>query len=298
MIEAPNEWDLFSGWSPSWAGETRSYQERLWHAVHADPRLRPIPVVGPSLVGWDSRDKLGSLSGRLDYGNLHSYSGGRPPEGNLDDELRLAAKVAGRQPVVATEAGYHNATSSAGGHPAVPEAVAAEYLPRLFLEYFRRGIVRTYTYELVDEWPGQALKNPEASFGLLRSDFARKPAFAAVRNLIAILADPGARVPPAGVPLTVTGGPSDLRRLVLRKRDGRVDVVLWRAGSIWDTARRARLAVARVPVTVAFGHRIGGVRSFAPARSARGSDLRVARGAVAVRVGSSPVVLEARRGSR
>lgn len=294
MLEAPNEWDNFSGWSSTWAPELRAYQAGFWNAVHADPVLRSIPIAGPSLVGWDSRAKLGDLSSQLDYGNLHSYPGGKPPEGNLDYELNLARTVSGSKPVVATETGYHNALASNTGHPPVSEAASAVYLPRLFLEYFRRGIVRTYSYELVDERPGQSQSNQEASFGLVRSDFSRKPAYDALRNLLGILADPGAGQPaPADVPLTVSTKATDLRRLVLRKRDGRIDVVLWRTASVWDTATKRAIAVDAAPVTVGFpGVAAGRVQRFAPVDSATGTDVAANGGAYTVAVGAAPVVLE------
>src|SRR5215207_353797 len=90
-LEAPNEWDMFSGWSSTWAWDLRSYQQKLSDAVAADPALRGLPVIGPSLVGYASRDQLGSLATHLDRGNMHSYSGGRTPESNVPSELALAA---------------------------------------------------------------------------------------------------------------------------------------------------------------------------------------------------------------
>jgi hypothetical protein len=292
MLESPNEWDNFSGWSSTWAPQLRAYQASFWNAVQADPQLRRIPVAGPSLVGWDSRAKLGNLSGELDLGNLHSYPGGKPPGSNLDYELDLARTVSGSKPVVATETGYHNALASNTGHPPVSEAAAAVYEPRLFLEDFRRGIVRTYSYELVDEWPGQSQTNQEASFGLVRSDFSRKPAFDALRNLLGILADPGAGQPvTADVPLTVTTKATDLHRLVLRKRDGRIDVVLWRAASVWNTTTRQPIAVDALPVTVGFPG-AGRVQRFAPVESAAGTDVTPSGGGYTVAVGAAPIVLE------
>ena len=289
-LETANEWDSSSGWRASWPDELRSFTTTLRNAVDADPVLHGLPVVGPSLVGGDSRDRLGDMSAVIDDGNLHNYAGGNLPEAAIDADLALAAKVSGVKPVLATEAGYHDALSAAWGQPPVPEDVAAPYLLRMFLENFRRGIVRTYGYELVDEWPGQALTNPEGSFGLLRADFSRKPAFTALRNLLAILHDDGPAPATADVPVNVSGAPADVHRLALRKSDGRLAVVLWRAASLWDTSARVRLTVPPAMLRVSLG--TGTVRRFDPAQAATGTIVDQSAGAVDVAVGASPVVLE------
>ncbi len=292
-LEGPNEWDLFSGWSPNWVGDLRSYQDRLHDQVRGDAKLHGLPIVGPSLVGWDSRDKLGSLGGKIDVGNLHSYAGGRMPEANLSSEMTLAGKVSGQRAVVATETGYHNATSQKNNdHPPVDEATAGRYMPRMFLEYFRSGVKRTFSYELLDERPGRAAVDQEASFGLLRSDFSRKPAFVAVRNLIDLLADPGPAVAPAEVPVTLTQAPGDVRRLVLRKRDGRVYVALWRAVSRWDPATRKTIAVQPAATTVKLGMPVRSVKQYSPVDSAQGTAMNVTDGKVSLGLVSAPIVLE------
>ena len=292
-LEAPNEWDMFSGWSTTWVGDVRTYQDQLYAAVKADPALRHLTVIGPSLAAKESGDRLGNLAAQLDRGNMHSYAGGRPPESDLQRELALASKVSGGKPVVATEAGYHNATGQGNNdHPGVDEASAARYLPRMFLEYFGAGVERTYAYELLDERPGRASWDMEASFGLLRSDFSRKPSFVAIRNLIALLRDPGPAVASAEFPLTVTDGPRDLRRLVLRKRDGRVYVALWRSVSRWSPEARATSHVTDAPVTVEFGSAVESVSAYSPVDSMTGTPLMISSGAVSLRLASAPIVLE------
>ena len=71
------------------------------------------------------------------------------------------------------------------------EAAHAKYMPRLFCEYFRKGIARAYSYEFIDEFEDKALTNREAHFGLLRRDGTPKPAYTAVKNLIAVLQEKG-----------------------------------------------------------------------------------------------------------
>ena len=68
------------------------------------------------------------------------------------------------------------------------------------LEHFLRGEKRTYTYELIDEFDDPGKTNAEANFGLLRRDWTPKPAFAAMKNLLGLLSDPGPAFTPAGAP--------------------------------------------------------------------------------------------------
>jgi hypothetical protein len=298
-VEGANEWDLFSGRSPSWVSQDRAHQQRLWNAVQADPALRALPVIGPSLVFWwespSSWDKLGDVSPWMTFGNSHGYPGGRPPEATVGAEITRARKVSGTKPIYMTEAGYHNALKQANqDHPAVSEAVAATYMPRLFLENFRSGVRRTYAYELLDELAGRAAVDQEQSFGLVRADYSPKPAFTALQNLIALLSDKGTPIAGADVSLTVTTTAGDLRRLVLRKRDGSVHVVLWRAGSVWNERTRTPLTVPSANVTVRFNQGATSVTAYRPVSSRSGTALGVQSGAVTVPVGADPVVLHKR----
>lgn len=114
--------------------------------------------------------------------------------------------VSGAKPVWATEAGFHTALRARTGQPPLSERVGAVYLERTFLEHFAMGVGRTYAYELVDEKPDPAGREPEWHFGLLRNDFSPKPAFTALRNLLAVVgSDPGI-APPRPLALAITGG--------------------------------------------------------------------------------------------
>ena len=132
----------------------------------------------------------------------------------------------------------------------VSERAAAIYLLRTFLEQFRAGIRRTFAYELIDEKPDPRQLDPEQHFGLLRNDFSRKPAFNALRNLLAVVG--GDRRGGTLVPLRmqVSCGPRAVRRLVLQKADGSYGVALWRLSSVWDIDRRKPLHVSPRRVSV------------------------------------------------
>ncbi len=182
---------------------------------------------------------VGDLRSYVDRGNVHAYTGGLSPDPeHLNTELKRASAVSGGKPVWATEVGFHNAmrSRSRSDQSPVSERVAAIYLLRTFLEHFRSGIPRTYAYELLDEKPERAGRDPEQHFGLLRSDFSRKPAFRALRNLLDVVGpDEGT---PELKPLRMgMSGPAGMRRLVLRRADGTYLVALWRLDSAWDRDR-------------------------------------------------------------
>ncbi len=186
-VEGPNEYD--NQGDPQWASALRDYQRELAEGVAADPELKRLPVIGPSFVRPGSRAEAGDLSAWMTHGNLHSYAGGGEPAAGLERERSLAATVSGERPVMATETGYHDAAGATTGQPGVDEETAAAYIPRLYLDYFRTGIRRAFVYELADQKPDPAGTDPERHFGLLRSDWTPKPAYAALKGLLAAIGD-------------------------------------------------------------------------------------------------------------
>lgn len=249
-VEGPNEYS-YSG-DPEWVSRLRAYQSRLYDGVKQDPRLSSLPVLAPSLISQRDHEMLGNLTPALDFGNKHSYPGGDIPEANITSELTQAARVSGDRGTYVTESGYHNALNTDSGHRPTSEQATATYLPRMYLEYFRRGIPRTFAYELIDEWADPAKTNLESNFGLLRNDYSEKPSFQALSNLIAVLEDSGPAFSTSPLDYSIAGAPPDLRQLVLEKRDGSHYLVLWRATRVWDpVARRAVMPDTRnVSVTL------------------------------------------------
>ncbi|HEX7637669.1 MAG TPA: hypothetical protein VF457_04665 [Burkholderiaceae bacterium] len=135
--------------------------------------------------------------------------------------------MSGSKPIVATETGYCTLADTAS---AVSPAIAARYLPRVFLEQFRQGVARTYWYELVDEGAAGC----DSNYGLLTATAQPKPAFGALRQLVAALQDAPAL--PAGTRLGATISSSDpaLHSLLLGKHDGSYLLALWLEESGWD----------------------------------------------------------------
>jgi hypothetical protein len=69
--------------------------------------------------------------------------------------------------------------------------------------------------------------------------------------MIARLADPGPAVEPGTLDLAISGAPPDLKRLLLRKRDGTFCLVLWRNAASFDDAAARDIDVPSARVTLA-----------------------------------------------
>ena len=267
-LEGPNEFD--NEGIHEWSAILRRYQRRLWHGVHSRPAIASVPVLGPSLVGGDSRAQLGSIAPWTSEGNMHPYPGGNPPDSNdhMESELQLAFENTGRKRVQATETGYTNAIHATTGQGPASERAAGIYMPRLFLDNFRRGITRSYVYELIDAAPDPSRTETEFEFGLLRHDFSPKPAYTATRNLISILVDPGPPFAPGTLSYTLRGAPPGTRKLLLEKRNGSFYLAIWTPSSVWNPERRTGCGAASTTMTLSFGQAVSSASLFMPNRSA------------------------------
>ena len=263
-LEGPNEYD--NQGDRRWQSTLRRYQQRLYEGVKSDPELKRFPVLGPSFVKRESRAQLGDISGSLDYGNMHPYPGGEAPdrEEHMRSELALAANNSRSKPVQATETGYHNGLGSPSSHKPTSERAAGVYMPRLFLDYFRRGITRTYSYELIDQRPAGDKGDLEANFGLLRYDYSEKPAFKAISRMNKLLADPGPSFRTSSLDYSIKNAPAGLRQVLLQKRDGSFYLALWRDESVWNTAANKTARAAASPVRVVLPGRARQVQVFRP----------------------------------
>jgi hypothetical protein len=242
-FEGPNELD--NRGDPAWAATLRAYMPALAAAVQ---RQAPgVPVIGPSFVNAGSRGYLPTdLPGLV---NGHPYPGGEPPEPTLGAELARLREPADARPVVFTETGYHNALNAAVGQPPASEEAVATYLPRLLLTAFGAGVRRTFIYELVDVQDEPGLADPEAHFGLLRSDLSPKPAFTAIQRLIKALRSAPAKSSGRALSWRLRGAEEgQVQRLMLRRQDGSHALALWRPVSVWD--RDARQPIQPDPLRV------------------------------------------------
>jgi hypothetical protein len=320
-VEGPNEPDQF--WVAhhySYRGQgfpagVLAYQRDLADAFRRAPDLDGITLIGPSLGRTYNPPHLpnpwphGVLAGSVHWGNFHPYPfGGNPfapvirydgiasyyqhgnfPSVNLDRfpyALRVYAPPFAPKEMVATETGY---PTWPGG---VTEAVQAAYLPRLFAEYFRLGIRRTYLYELADLAPDPQGGDEQRHFGVVRSDLSHKPAFAALRSLTALIGR-GAQAHPSG-PLPHVSLQAELppfyddagyvHSLLLRQSASRALLLAWHEVADTDLSadppRSIDVPQGRLAVTVAAPWRAAAWYAYAAdwqlvPRSAAGNSVQV-----------------------
>jgi hypothetical protein len=229
--------------NPNWPQLSADGQRRLYAAVKGDERLRHIPVLGPSYWGPSGRP-AGDLSDVMDYGNIHPYPGGRnpetPKEGSLDVYSKGAQFNCGTKPVVATETGYHSALESTRAHPPISEQLIARYLPRLALFSLMKGVKRSYIYEFVDTHD-RGLSDQESNFGLIRYNGERKPAYFALKNLVAIFSDPGRPVRLAPLSISTQSDIQNLFWMMFQKSDGQYLLAVWIGKNGWDATQKVAL---------------------------------------------------------
>jgi hypothetical protein len=284
-VEGVNEPELQQGGQHDdgeWWNDARGCNYWLNRYLKDDTYGPPlnIPVYGPSATGTSFK-KLSNLFDPplADGGNMHPYPGARPPSG--PDYYPFARNIAeirdwnfgGRQvPVVATETGYHDAINCSGcGHYPISQRGEAIYLPRLFMEYARAGVQRTFTYELVDR-PNPERDDPEKNFGLFESDWSYKPVAHALKNTIGFLDSPSVSSrTPLDYTLSNTGDPDGsgtggaVKDSLFQKADGSWWLALWQDSKVWDVESRKDISNSAVRVSVTLPRTMN-VTAYLPTR--------------------------------
>jgi hypothetical protein len=262
-IEGPNEWDLHGG--PTWVASLRAYQRELYRAVKASPVLRRLPVLAPSVLYGDA-EKLGNVAGMANIANGHPYAlGGSPQTPLFQQEHNYRVNVP-HGPLWVTETGYQTDRKASTGQP---ESLEAGLILRTYLEYFTLGVQRTFVYELADEVPDPKFRHREDHFGLLNSNLSPKPAFTALRNLVALLKDPGPSFRTPRYVVRVSGDTTGVRTLKLAKRNGSIALVLWRRVLVWNTATLRAAPVSPRSLRIELPGTAATVRVFAPTHGSR-----------------------------
>ncbi len=280
-LEATNEPDTSGG--PEWKAKLARLAPELGRALRGHSGVASL---GPSIVEPANRIAVNGLARDWTVENIHPYPGGAPPAASVASAVQLVHSLHPRAPIEATETGYHNAILAENGQPPVSDAAAAVYVPQIFLDYFAAGVERTYLYELLDENPEPAHLDPEQHFGLLRADMSEKPAFGALRNLIAVVErSPGAGAHPG---VTLSGATGAVHELLLDRRDGSRVLFLWTDEPVWDTASRRPLSLPAHRVSLDFPAGAADVSVYMPSR--KGAPLRQLKRSQAVTIEAGPSV--------
>jgi hypothetical protein len=252
--EGLNEWDISHPASDTnWPQTDRAVQEWLYSTVEA---MRPVTVVAPSLTSESAYAALGSVAATSTAGNAHVYFAARNPGttgwgagnsfgvyGSLQYGLAIARQTTGSKPVYITETGYGDTSDTVY----VPPATKARYTLRTLLEAWNAKVARTYLYELVDEGGGYF-----GSYGLADGSGNVKPAYVALKNLLAHLSDPGSPVLVGSLAYTLAA-PAQVHHALFQKRDRSFVVALWLEASEWDPNANIPISVAPETARLTFG---------------------------------------------
>ena len=253
-VDGPNEPDVQG--NANWLAQTIAFEPMLWQTVKGNPATATLPVLGTPLVSTADDLALGNQSAYMDYGNMHDYFAGRNPGtpgwgstsqygtyGSISFNLAIAGIVSGSKPVVATETGY---TDNPADPVFVSDRTLGRYIPRLYLMQYLRGVPRTLLFSFYDEGSG----NTASVYGLVDQNNVPKPSYTAVKSLIRLLADPGSSFSPATLSYSIGGNVNNLQHLLLQKRDGTFELVLWLEVPSYNVVSHVDIPVAAQNVTV------------------------------------------------
>lgn len=236
----------------------------LWNIVKGNSEISALPVLVMSEGTPQNYKTLAGLPpparNYSTYGNMHAYQGGGVGDSHLDQYIRYSRDLTHREALWTTEMGYHNNTSFLrdGEQQGVSQRAAAIYLPIAFLGGFDRGVLRTFSYELIDEFPEATHPHSgEGDYGLLNHDGTAKPAYSALRNLISLLQEPGVEgFEPGSLTIRFSGAPSTMEYTLLQKSNGDYYLALWNDVKVYKLATRKApgkdVYPASVPMAVTF----------------------------------------------
>ncbi|MDB5093099.1 MAG: Ricin lectin [Candidatus Eremiobacteraeota bacterium] len=293
--EGLNEWDTaHPATDGNWAQTDASVQQWLYSAVRS---TGGVTVVAPSLTSESAYATVGPVEATSDVGNAHVYFAGRNPGtsgwgggdafgvyGALGYDLAIARQPTGSKPMYVTESGYGDAP---GTSYAVPPATKARYLLRTLLENWNAGVARTYVYELVDNGGGDF-----GSYGLTDGGGTIKPAYTAVKNLLAHLSDPGTSILPGSLAYTLAA-PAQVHHALFQKRDRSFVLALWLEVPEWDPSANRSVAVTPQATLLTFGRSPSSLRTTAFDDGGNVTTRTVApAGVLTIPVGASPALLD------
>lgn len=249
-----NEPNIPGFWAPR--EDPQGYGDLLAAALLALRRGSPgLLVFTAGMAYWSAMPLRGGymftdLAGRgllaaVDGCAYHPYlnrpegDDGQPPTSFSDTAALVNAhlRAAGAVRVWATEVGWSTYPGPLEEQPLIDEATQAAYLVRRLLLLLASDVDRVYWFALSDfpaGWQGR-----DASYGLVRADGTRKPAFAALARLLALA---GPRLSPAAA--VQSSGPEPRFCVAMTRADGSRLVGLWALAG--GRCRLADIAAATV----------------------------------------------------
>jgi hypothetical protein len=250
-LEGPNEFDSRASADPLWADKLHAFQTQTYTWANSDSNFASMPFYGPSFLSESGRQTYASKPGAsnvMDAPNAHPYPGGRQPEAAITEEVAEQAGLFGNRKPVLSETGYHTALNGGNWwHYGVSERAQSIYLIRTVLTAFALGVPRTYVYHLLDLKPNPAKDDLEMHFGIVATEgdpaqsaqptwTARpKQAYNSLKEVFDLTASSGSvDAGPSRLSYALSGAPSTLRKVILSRRDGSTDLVLWNAVPVYN----------------------------------------------------------------
>ena len=262
LIEGPNELNLFEYYwegrrvTSDTLGVAVDIHEELKRLVEASPLLDDVPIISFSLGGvgpWSTREQTGDYSHLTDYSNWHTYFGGEQPR-RVAEETYSWAKILNDDPVMFTEAGYHNALGQRW--EGVDEATEAKLMLNMLFDNFQIGVEKTFIYALMNDKVDADPFYQEDNFGLFSGDGRAQPVAHAIHNLNAILRDGddySATFETGTLDYEISGLPSNGYHTLMQKSDGTFVLAVWAEPDIWDDAADRPIAAPEHRLRVEFG---------------------------------------------
>ena len=241
-VEGPNE---LNGKITDWAKVLRDYSAWMKKAVRAVPALNRAKLVAPSLIGFNTTDysAVGNLDAYVGRSNLHSYPAGREPSVDFLNAIP-AARIITPEPIWATEFGYRVPDSSDPlSKWVVTERAAAKYTLRALFDMLAAGFDRTYVYSLLND------DHKKQNMGLLTTDLRKRPAYHALKNLMALFADKKGPTP-TDLDYTITGHNASTKQHLFQRSDGSHLLVLYQDVLSYNRTTFQDIEPAPVNVTI------------------------------------------------
>lgn len=269
---------------------TRAFQDGLYFAVKADPETKQLPVLSPAM-GRSQRSQF-LLPIEFDVAAVHRYAwegkSARQPGFELDEVIANLAELRGRRPLWVTETGYYNEPLAHAR--AASEEVCGIYMPRQVAEFFNRGVMRIYFYELADQGTDKSAR--EQNFGLLRHDMTEKPAFIAMKNLIDLLKEPGAKpFQPESLDMSLSPADERIHHTLLQKSDRRFYLLVWQEVLSYDPLAKKAIDNPAVNVTLTLSQPLD-VRMYLPSQSAQAVAEHRRQASIELRVPDQMLIVE------
>ncbi|HEX8522064.1 MAG TPA: hypothetical protein VF669_07400 [Tepidisphaeraceae bacterium] len=275
---------------------TRAFQNDLYAAVKANPQTSGVTVLSPAMGRSNKSQYLMPIN--FDVAAMHSYAWASPataanePSFGVSQAISDMSQLRGSKPLIATESGYYN--EPAANSKAVPELTIGKYTPRLYAEFFNRGVQRTYLYELADQGPDKTVR--EQNFGLLRYDMTEKPAFIALKNLIDLLEESSfsgsAGSQSVNYTMTSPGSLANVHHTLLQKKDGRFYLLLWQELLGYNSVSKTEINNPPVPVTLTFEASFKTLGTYLPGQSATPTAVQYNANVLNINVPDQMMVIE------